>query len=79
MLDVSLPEAGMHLVGWLPPGKDDRRAAALADAGGIMVAPVSVFSLETLPRGGLIFGFAGIDEEEIRRGVQKLAAALDQF
>ena len=79
VLDVSLPEAGMHLVGWLPPGKDDRRAAALADAVGITVAPVSAFSLEPLPRGGLIFGFAGIDEEEIRVGVRKLAAALDQF
>jgi hypothetical protein len=30
MLEVSLPEAGMELVGWLPPGKDDCRASELA-------------------------------------------------
>ena len=27
LLEVHAPEAGMHLVGWLPPDKDDQRAA----------------------------------------------------
>ena len=26
LLDVHTPEAGMHLIGWLPPSTDDRRA-----------------------------------------------------
>ena len=30
LLEVHTPEAGMNLVGWLPPGKDDQRAAKLA-------------------------------------------------
>ena len=48
LLDVYLPEAGMHLVGWLPPGKDDRRAAELAAEAGVQVVPISRSSLEPL-------------------------------
>jgi GntR family transcriptional regulator/MocR family aminotransferase len=76
LLDVAVPEAGMELLGWLPPGIDDARAAALAEAMGILVVPISPRSLEPLPRGGLLFGFAGFDEAEIRRGVTTLAEAL---
>ena len=79
LLDVYLPEVGMHLVGWLPPGKDDRRAAALAGDAGVLVAPISRSCLEPLDRGGLVFGFAGVNEDEIRQGVRKLAAALERL
>jgi GntR family transcriptional regulator/MocR family aminotransferase len=79
LLEVCAPEAGMHLVGWLPPGKDDRRAAELAAQAGIEVAPISRYSLEPLPRGGLLFGYAGTDEEGILPGVKRLAAALEQL
>jgi GntR family transcriptional regulator/MocR family aminotransferase len=79
LLDVHLPEAGMHLVGWLPPGKDDQRAAELAAGAGIEVIPISRFSLEPLPRGGLVFGYASADEEAILHGVKALAAALARF
>jgi GntR family transcriptional regulator/MocR family aminotransferase len=76
LLEVHAPEAGMHLVGWLPPGKDDRRAAHLAAQVGIAVLAISTHSLEPLARGGLVFGFAGTSEETIPGGVQRLAAAL---
>jgi len=72
LLEVHAPEAGMHLVGWLPPGKDDRRAAELAAQAGIEVAPISRYSLEPLSRGGLLFGYAGTDEESILPGVKRL-------
>lgn len=76
LLDVALPEAGLELVGWLPRGKDDQQAVALAEAAGITVVAISRQSLEPPPRGGLLMGFAGIDEETIRRGVTTLADAL---
>jgi GntR family transcriptional regulator/MocR family aminotransferase len=79
LLEVSLPEAGLELVGWLPDGKDDQRAAALAEAAGIKVVALSRLSLEPCPRRGLLLGFGGIDEEEIRRGVRVLAAALEEL
>jgi GntR family transcriptional regulator/MocR family aminotransferase len=69
----------MHLVGWLPPGKDDRRAASLAAQRGIQVLPISSYSLEPLSRGGLVFGYAGTDEEAIPPGVKRLAAALEHL
>jgi GntR family transcriptional regulator/MocR family aminotransferase len=79
LLEIRTPEAGMQLVGWLPPGKDDQRAAELATKVGIQVLPISRFSLEPLPRGGLVFGYAGMNEEAIGPGVKRLAVALEQL
>jgi GntR family transcriptional regulator/MocR family aminotransferase len=79
LLEVHAPEAGMHLIGWLPIEKDDRRAAALATKVGIEATPISKYSLEPLPRGGLLFGYASTKERDIRIGVKKLAAALEQL
>lgn len=79
LLEVHAPEAGMHLVGWLPPEKDDQRAAELAAGVGIVVSPISRYSLEPLSRGGLLFGYASTNEEEILLSVKRLAAALEQL
>ncbi len=79
LLEVHASEVGMHLVGWLPPGKDDRRAATLAAQIGSQVLPISPYSLEPLSRGGLVFGYAGTDEEAIPGGVKNLAAVLEQL
>jgi GntR family transcriptional regulator/MocR family aminotransferase len=79
LLEVRAPEAGIQLVGWLPPGKDDQRAAELAAQVGIQVLPISRFSLEPLSRGGLVFGYAGTDEEAIPRGMKQLAAVLEHL
>ena len=79
LLEVHAPDAGMHLVGWLPPGKDDRRAARLAAQVGIQLLPISTFSLEPLARGGLVFGYAGTDEEAIPHEVKRLRAALEHL
>ncbi|HKD77814.1 MAG TPA: PLP-dependent aminotransferase family protein [Ktedonobacterales bacterium] len=79
LLELRTPGAGMHLAGWLPPGKDDQRAARLAAEVGIEVIPISRYSMEPLPRGGLVFGYASADEETIRQGVKMLAPALKQL
>lgn len=79
LLDVHAPDVGMHLVGWLPPDIDDRSVSERAIRVGIEVTPVSKYSLEPLPRGGLLFGYAGTNEETIRLGVKRLAAALKEL
>ncbi|HEY6287113.1 MAG TPA: PLP-dependent aminotransferase family protein, partial [Ktedonobacteraceae bacterium] len=66
-------------VGWLPPGKDDQRAAKLATQVGIEVMAISTYSLEPMSRGGLLFGYAGVSEEAITLGVKKLAEILEQL
>jgi GntR family transcriptional regulator/MocR family aminotransferase len=79
LLEVHAPQAGLNLVGWLPPGKDDQHASKLAAQVCIEVMAISTFSLEPLPRGGLLFGYARTDEEAIPNKVKTLAAALKQL
>lgn len=76
VLEVWTPEAGIHLVGWLPPGWDDLAVAELSARHGIGAAPLSRYSLEPLARGGLLFGYASTSEAEIVSAVGRLAAAL---
>ncbi|HEX2181005.1 MAG TPA: PLP-dependent aminotransferase family protein [Rubrobacteraceae bacterium] len=76
LLDVRPAEAGMHLVGWLPEGVDDREAARRAEARGVEAAALSLYGIEPPQRGGLLLGYAAVGEAEIRAGVRRLAAAL---
>lgn len=70
--------AGLHMVGWLQPGVSDRLATAAAAREGVEVMPISRYSLAQLERGALLLGYAAIDEGEIKRGVQRLARALER-
>lgn len=76
LLEIHPPEAGMHLVAWLPPGKDDRVAAHLVRSQGIEIDPISRFSMTPLERGGLLFGYSAATSEDLRVAVQHLARAL---
>jgi GntR family transcriptional regulator/MocR family aminotransferase len=75
-LDVTVPEAGMHLVVWLPSGMSAQTAAQRAAASGLHMLPISQFSLRSLQRDGLLLGFASASPQELRAGVQTLALAL---
>ena len=77
ILDVTVPEAGMHLVVWLPSGMDTQAAAQWAAASGLHVLPISHFSLRALSRDGLVLGFANASPQELRAGVHTLALALE--
>ncbi len=79
LLEVHAPEAGLRLVGWLPPDKDDRRAADLAATVDVEAAPLSRYSLYPLQRGGLLLSFTNSSQEELLRGVTRLAAVLKQL
>lgn len=76
MFDVTVPEAGMHLVAWLPEGMSAQGVAQQASAYGLHTLPLSLFSLRSLQRDGLLFGFASASPEELRAGVKTLALAL---
>ena len=75
-LDVTVPEAGMHLVVWLPSGMSAQVAAQQAAAYGLHILPISQFSMRSLQRDGLVLGFASASPQELRAGVQTLALAL---
>jgi GntR family transcriptional regulator/MocR family aminotransferase len=76
LLDVQPAEAGMHLLGWLPGGVDDRGASQWAAAHGVDAFPLSTYCLEATHRDALLLGYTATDEQEIKDGVSSLARAL---
>jgi GntR family transcriptional regulator/MocR family aminotransferase len=76
MLEICPPEAGMHTVGWLPPGVDDLTASRCAAANGVDVPALSLYYQLSPARNGLLLGYAGVAEAEIHTGVQGLTRAL---
>src|ERR1051325_1924079 len=53
LLELEPSEAGMHLIGWLPPGIDDERAYKAALEAGVEVTPLSAYAIERPARGAL--------------------------
>jgi GntR family transcriptional regulator/MocR family aminotransferase len=78
LLEVAPAEAGMHLMGWLPAGVDDRAAARAALARGVDVPPLSAYRARPArsDRGGLMLGYAAYPPGEIDAACDRLAAAL---
>jgi GntR family transcriptional regulator/MocR family aminotransferase len=79
VIEVEESEAGMHLIGWLPPHLDDVHVSRLAALQGVDVQALSTYSEQKRERPGLLLGYAGVNEHEIREGVQCLSRALAQL
>jgi GntR family transcriptional regulator/MocR family aminotransferase len=78
-IDIRPDDAGLHLVGWLPDGVDDREVSAHLDEHDIVALPLSFYSERPLERGGLLLGYAGVPEEEIGDEVRRMAEILTPF
>ena len=76
LIEVEPHDAGIHLVGWLRQGLDDRRAQEEAARQNVEAPALSAFSMKYRHRPGLMLGYAGYSEREIRVGVRRLATAL---
>jgi GntR family transcriptional regulator/MocR family aminotransferase len=79
LLEIPTVEAGLQTVGWLAPGVRAKRVAAEAAEHGVEVIPLSRYSKRPYSREGLILGFASVDVNELRRGVEQLARVLGKF
>jgi GntR family transcriptional regulator/MocR family aminotransferase len=77
LLELDPSPTGLHTVGWLPRGVDDREASAAAAAAGVEAPPVSAYRLRPSRRGGLLLGYGGITPRQIRDGVRALGPALE--
>jgi GntR family transcriptional regulator/MocR family aminotransferase len=76
LLELGPCDAGMHTVGWLPPGVDDRAVGAALLARGIEAVPLSRYCTEPPSRGGLLLGFAAFSPATLRDAVPRLARVL---
>ena len=76
LLDVQSHQTGMHLVGLLPDGVNDREAAIAAAKQQVEVQPMSLLSLGKTIHNGLILGYAAYNERQIQASVKRLAIAL---
>lgn len=77
ILEVDDPPAGMRTIAWLKTGIPDRVAAQKAKRHGLDVFPISAFVSKYRRDPGLMLGFAGCNANEIKRGVETLAIALE--
>lgn len=76
LLSVDPADAGMHLVGWLPEGTDDEAVSRRAAEHGLMVPPLSFYTLRHRVPPGLVLGYPAFDDAAIDAGVHRLAKVL---
>jgi GntR family transcriptional regulator/MocR family aminotransferase len=68
--------AGLHLVTWLPPHLDEARLVAAARRAGVGLDAVGPYRITSRGPGGLIFGYATVNEQAIAEGVARLAKVI---
>ena len=73
ILHMEPSDAGVHLIGTLRDGQDDRAFCAGARACGILLRPLSDTYLGPPARQGVLFGFAAIPPRRITAAVRRLA------
>jgi GntR family transcriptional regulator/MocR family aminotransferase len=79
ILEVAPAEAGMHLLGWLPSGIDDRDVSRQAAAANMRIARISAYCISQKLRGGVLLGYTAFNERQIKHGVKKLARVLNEI
>ena len=75
-LEIDSAEAGIHCVGWLPDGMDDRTLASRAVDYDLNLTPISSFGIEPLVRKGFLLGYGVYDVQEIKDGIKLLGDLL---
>ena len=75
-LKVSNSAAGMHLIGWLPAGKNDKIIAEELFKHKIIASPVSDYVLKFKQNPGLILGYTAFNEEQIKKAVNIIQKVL---
>lgn len=75
-ISVNPADAGMHMVGWLPEGANDRAIAARLRAAGVLVTSLSDYTLKQKMRPGLVMGYTAYNKKQICAAVKKMAAIL---
>ncbi len=75
-IEIRPAGAGMHVIGWLPPGMDDVEIARRARARGVIVRPASPFYYQRKPRPALLLGHSGVTSGQLRMAVRALSRTM---
>jgi GntR family transcriptional regulator/MocR family aminotransferase len=78
LVEVDAPDSGMNLLAWLPTWMSEARATEALRAADLEVLPLSSCTIRRRLRPGLVLGFSGIREAELREGVVRLRRVLEQ-
>ena len=76
VLELDVPDQGMHLMAYLKDGRSDVEAEARAAARGVTARAISPLFHAQPPRSGLMLGFTGFPVRAMEAGVARLAEAL---
>jgi GntR family transcriptional regulator/MocR family aminotransferase len=79
LLEIPAIEAGLRTVGWLQGGIFAEQAAQAAARHEVEVVPLGRYAYGRARRDGIVLGFAAVDAQELRRGVEQLARALEKL
>jgi len=71
--------AGLHLVTWLPPDLDEAAVVAAARRAGVGLDAVGPYRITNPGPGGLIFGYATVNEQAIAEGIARLARVIGEM
>ena len=71
--------AGLHLVTWLPPNLDEAAVVDAAARAGVSVEGVTPYRISGPGPGGLIFGYASVNQQAIAEGVDILARVIGEL
>jgi GntR family transcriptional regulator/MocR family aminotransferase len=77
-LILSPGHAGMHLVATLPATVDEQAISQAAAREQVWLRPLARHYLGKPTHSGLVLGYAGVDHQEIQRGVATLARLLQE-
>jgi GntR family transcriptional regulator / MocR family aminotransferase len=76
MLDPCGASAGLHLLAWLPPDRDERGIVAAAVQAGVGLNGLTPMWFEPGGPAGLVFGYGIIAERDIEPGIRALAEVI---
>jgi GntR family transcriptional regulator/MocR family aminotransferase len=78
LLEISGVRSGLYTAAFLKNGMSSRQAETAAAGHGVEAVALDRYTLRRPDPKGVLLGFAAFDEATIRKGVVRLAAALDR-
>ncbi|QHT66786.1 PLP-dependent aminotransferase family protein [Rhodocytophaga rosea] len=76
LLEVEPAAAGMHVVGWLPEGIDEKAVVARTVEYGLITHLISDYAIYHKTKPGLLLGYTSFDNDTLTEGISTLEKAL---